>query len=236
MKNYNSDEFVRQDQEIMSYADNYFDYLYKLVKPYLNGKILEIGAGIGNITQRVLTGNYQSITCIEPDKNCLKQLESIKSKSGKPFDIYNEYFPEFVPDDKFDCIYHFNLLEHINNDIEALKISYQLLNNNGYLCLFVPAFPCLYGSMDIYLKHFRRYGMRNLTDKIQNSGFTIIEKKYSNFIGFFGWFINNRILKIKSQKPAQVYIFDKIILPIQAKLEKTFHFPFGQNIFIAAKK
>jgi hypothetical protein len=54
-------------------------------------------------------------------------------------------------------------------------------------------------------------------------------------MGFWGWFINNRILRIKEQKNSQVKLFDKL-LPLQNKIEKKLEPFWGQNLLIIGKK
>jgi SAM-dependent methyltransferase len=227
--------FVRRDQEIMASAVNHRKHLFSLLKPYLYGNVLEVGAGIGNITKMALSHpSVSSLTCIEPDVECASLLNALDAEI--PFDVIIGHFPEKLPDREFDCIWYFNVLEHIENDISALSASYSLLKPGGYLVLFLPAFQMLFGSMDRLLGHFRRYNKKDISKKLQKTGFSVIVNRYSNFIGFFGWFINNRILKIGSQRRFQVFLFDRLILPLQSILERLFEPPFGQSLFVVAKK
>ncbi len=234
------DNFIAYDQGIMSNADNYRKYLYLLLKPYIKGHILEIGAGIGNLTEEVtINDNNQikSITCIEEDIDCYKNLRSKFSTSDLELNFILGHFPHVKPASKqFDLIFSFNVLEHIDDDVQAIKECYNLLSPGGVLFAFVPAFQCLYGSMDHKLKHYRRYSKKGIIEKTKLAGFCIEKIRYCNFIGFLGWYFNNRILKIESQKPNQVAFFDKIILPVQSKIEKYIEPCVGQNLYIAARK
>ena len=234
------DSFITDDQNIMTQAKNYNKYLFSLLSPYVNGNILEIGAGIGNMTDMLLTNckkQIQSITCIEQDKECYKKLEEKLSS----LQIYSNSilgsFPEALDTkSQFDLICSFNVFEHIEDDNKAFVKCYNLLSPGGIMFAFVPAFQCIYGSMDQKLKHFRRYNKKEIIGKAKTAGFSVEKIRYCNFIGFLGWFVNNRILKIKSQKSNQVVLFDKIILPIQSKIEKYIEPRIGQNLYIVARK
>lgn len=235
-------EFVYSDQELMTDAVNYRNFLFSLVKPYIKGRILEIGSGLGNMTSLALanpSAPISSYTCVEPEKSCTEALEKLMKKSAVPHKIINGRFPESVSAEEkgnYDLLFSYNVMEHIEDDIEAFRISNTMLAENGTLFLFVPAFMCLFGSMDEQLKHFRRYSKTGLTAKLKNAGFEIEKIRYCNLSGFFAWFLNNRILKIKSQKASQIALFDKVILPAQKVLESLINPPFGQNIYAVARK
>ncbi|HBM15263.1 MAG TPA: hypothetical protein DD381_02795 [Lentisphaeria bacterium] len=234
------DNFISDDQKIMASAENYNRYLFSLIKPYLNGEVIEIGSGIGNITRQMLEtpSKISKLFCIEPDESCINSFKAITSQSRFPIQIIKGSFPETYPSQTgvADLIFSFNVLEHIKDDNGALFKSFELLKSSGYLFIYVPAFQCLFGSMDKRLNHYRRYSKIQLSKKLQSIGFKLIKCEYTNFVGFWAWLINNRIFKIKSQKPGQVKIFDNYILPIQIQLEKYIRFPIGQNLYIIAQK
>ena len=234
-----TENFIEKDQATMALADNYLDFLFSLVAPFQHGDVLEIGSGRGNITERTLKNNAQqidSLTCIEPDPVCIKALKEMSAKyPAKPL-IIEGYFPEAAfGSAAFDLIFSFNVLEHIEDDQNALSIATHSLKPKGILFAYVPAFPILYGSMDEVLHHCRRYSKKGLRENFMKCGLNIVELRYYNFIGFWGWFINNRIFRIKEQKNAQVKLFDKL-LPLQTMLEKRVEPLVGQNLLIIGEK
>ena len=179
----------------------------------------------------------QSITCIEQDCECYEKLARKLSSLQIHSDSILGSFPEALDvKSKFDLIFSFNVLEHIEDDNEAFIKCYNLLSPGGVMFTFVPAFQCLYGSMDRKLKHYRRYNKKKIIKKATVAGFCIDKARYCNFIGFWGWYFNNRVLKIESQKSNKVVFFDKILLPLQSKIEKYIEPYIGQNLYIAARK
>jgi len=234
-----TENFIEKDQAIMSLANNYLDFLFSLVAPFQHGEVLEIGSGRGNLTEMALkhkSSHIKSISCIEPDPICVSRLRKMSENYGTKTRIIDGFFPDAIPDSRdFDLIYSFNVFEHIRDDQDAIITAYNLLKKNGILLAYVPAFPILYGSMDRALNHYRRYSKQDIKEKFIKSGLTITKLRYFNFIGFFGWLVNNRIFKIKEQKTSQVRLFDTL-LPLQIKIEKKIEPFFGQNILIIGTK
>lgn len=232
-------DFVRQDQMLMSAAANYHHFQFEMLLPYLKGDVLEIGGGIGNMTTQALqqASRMTSFTCIEADPDCYAKLAAGTFPTHLETRIIQGRFPDKLPENRlFDLIYHFNVLEHIDDDEQALSVCFQLLKPGGIHFIFAPAFPFLYGSMDRMLEHHRRYRRKELLKKLELSGHRILQSRYCNPIGFLGWFFNNRILKIREQKSKQIYFFDRYILPVQYRLEKRLSMPFGQSLYIVATK
>lgn len=233
-------DFVVEDQALMDAAVNYNQWLYSLIAPWLKGNTLEIGSGIGNITMYILGAakNVRSLTCIDINPNCcgyLRQQSRLIPHEIK-LGVINTDFMDMPMTEKFDSIFSFNVLEHIKDDAAALRKMKDLLNPGGKILGFVPAIKGLYGSIDKKLNHYRRYSKRDLVDKIAKSGLDIIHIRYYNAIGVLGWFLNNRVMKIQSQKKKQIAFFDKYILPIQRNFESLVNLPFGQNLFFIARK
>jgi hypothetical protein len=69
-------------------------------------------------------------------------------------------------------------------DERALKNWFELLNSNGTLMVFVPAFMFLWSDHDEVNHHFRRYTVSSLSDKIKAAGFNVSKKGYWNSILF----------------------------------------------------
>src|SRR5579863_1819000 len=67
------DPFFAQDLAQMAKAVNYRRWQFRLIAPYLTGKVLEIGGGIGNFTAD-LAGAADSVISLEPNEYCHRQL------------------------------------------------------------------------------------------------------------------------------------------------------------------
>lgn len=208
--------------EIMSQAVWYNNWLLRQIENYLRGDILEIGAGIGNFTSRL--AKYGKVTAIDYDPD-YKNTNFGDIEKGK-------YFFE---NKKFDAIVCMNVLEHIKNDKRVLGNMFNLLNHGGKLILLVPAHKWAYGLMDENLGHFRRYSKNEITKKVHNSKFIILNSRYLNWLGLVGWFINGKILRREIISEGQLGIFDYIARPFLL-LEGVLEPPIGLSVLVIGEK
>ena len=80
---------------------------------------------------------------------------------------------DWEPDERFHIIGCFDLLEHIEEDVRALKKIYGLLEPKGVVLLTVPAFPALWSHYDVAVDHCRRYVRAEIEGLLKETGFTI---------------------------------------------------------------
>jgi len=218
--------------------NNYNLWIYENIKNALGKNIIEIGCGIGTIIKLMLKKDNK-ITGVDINDKYIKFLTKYyKNEKNLKFiksDIIN--LPKKVKGKIFDTVVMVNVLEHIKDDDKALKIVNKLLKKNGKIALMVPAFNMLFGPLDKSVGHFRRYNKNQLKKLLIRNGFIIQDIYYMNFIGFFGWFLNVRLLRKDYTPQTQSYFFDKFFVPIIKRIEKFLKPPFGQSIIaIAIKK
>ena len=72
----------------------------------------------------------------------------------------------------------FDILEHIEDDIGFLKTINTILIPDGRLYITVPAYNFLFSVDDRNAKHYRRYTITSLTEKLKSAGFIIDFKTY----------------------------------------------------------
>ena len=103
---------------------------------------------------------------------------------------------------KVDAVGLFDVLEHIEDDVNFLSQIHQILNDNGLFILSVPAYNLLWSNEDKIAGHFRRYKKKELEILLKTSGFEILFSSYFFSILFLPIFllrsIPSRLMK-KSQ-------------------------------------
>ncbi len=218
--------------EKLTEARNYNQWIYKLCAPYLGRRVLEIGSGIGNMTGFFLKHGSR-VLATDMDSQRLGKIRAQwpewKELDTAAWDI-NEAAPEKIRKFKPDTIVCINVLEHIENDVAALRRMSSLLVTGGKLLLYVPALSWIYGSLDRELHHFRRYKMKELKKQIAEAGFSLEKLHYVNLMGVPGWWWNNRIIKSRCFSSNQVKLFDRLV-PLAAGLEKWIKPCLGQSLF-----
>jgi len=202
--------------DVLSTADKFNNWMYLTIKPYLKGDILEIGSGIGNITQSVINDKYK-ITASDIRDNYCSMLRNRFDKNPylqevRHIDIVNPDFDQEYNDlfNKFDSIFALNVVEHIENDSLAIKNCKKLLRKDGNLIILVPAFQGLYNRFDKELEHFRRYTKPTL-EKLFVNDFKIHKTQYFNFIGIIGWWFSGSILRKKTIPGGQMNLYNKLV-------------------------
>ena len=218
---------------IMREVGWYNDWLFSFLEPNIKGRILEVGAGIGNFTSLLAKkGKVVAVDINNDYVTKLKKLSSNKISAGFGDIEKGNYF---FKNTKFDSIVCLNVLEHIKDDKRALTNMYKLLAKKGILLLLVPSHQFAYGSIDEKLGHHRRYDKRSLAKLLKKSGFSVTKMRYLNLLGLIGWFANSKILKREILPKNQLMVFNKLAR-MELVLEKAIEPPIGLSVLAVAKK
>jgi SAM-dependent methyltransferase len=218
----------------LSEAKNYRAALLREFSEHLRGCVLEVGAGIGQITEELLKNSAISkLVSIEPDPKFCARLHA----AFPAHQVIQSTIEDLKGDESWNAILNVNVLEHISEDERELMIYRQkLASKKGTLCLFVPARPEIYAPIDKDFGHFRRYTKAELRGKLERAGFQILKLRYYNFAGYFGWWLNFRALKKRSFDLQAVRFFDRIIFPPVHAIESKFcPPPIGQSLLAIAR-
>jgi len=230
-------DYTVRDQERMADAENYFEWQAGITKCQLGRRVLEIGCGVGNFTRHLV--DRELVAGIDVDADCIAKAKDRFRDCGnivhRHLDVMDEAFGTLRAHN-FDSVVCLNVLEHVQDDQLALANMASILPVGGKVVLLVPAFSGLYGPIDRHLGHYRRYSKRSLRETAMKSGFVAEKLRYMNFIGFFGWWCNARIFKKQEQSSGQIAIFDRLIVPIQSRIENAMSPPFGQSLFAVLVK
>jgi len=201
--------------------------------PYLKGNVIEIGAGIGQMTRHLLdlkTANR--LLAVEPDKGFCQQHRS----NFPGHELIEGIIDRVEPGSEWDAILSINVLEHIEADADELaKYATLLRKRHGAICLFVPARPEIYAPIDRDFGHFRRYTKPELREKLVNAGLTIKRLDYFNLPGYLAWWLNFCILKKRCFEIGKVRFYDRVIFPVVHRLESSMaRPPIGQSLLAVA--
>ena len=215
-------------------AKNYRRALVSEFRDVLHGEVIEVGAGIGQMTEhlRQLPAVRQAIA-VEPDPGFCAQHRAIFPDQK----VLQGTVADLPVGASADAILSINVLEHIEHDVIELECYCQLLRaRRGALCLFVPARPEIYAPIDKDFGHFRRYTFGELQDKLSRAGFKITRMHYFNSVGYFAWWLNFCVLKKRTFEPHKVRLHDRRIFPVVHWLEsRVARPPFGQSLLAIAR-
>jgi len=113
----------------------------------------------------------------------------------------------------FNLVLALDVIEHIDDDIHALKECQRILKDRGLLIVTVPAFMSLWSPWDEALGHKRRYDARRLSETAQQAALSIVRLTYIFFFVFPAAVSIRSVKKRLLQKDARHYSTDFIPLP-----------------------
>jgi SAM-dependent methyltransferase len=87
-----------------------------------------------------------------------------------------------LPSASVDAVVLLNVLEHVEQDGQAVAQIARVLKPGGIAVVEVPAGPGLYDVYDRYLRHFRRYRLRDLASLLRNAGLALLEESHLGFL------------------------------------------------------
>ena len=129
-----------------------------------------------------------------------------------------------VPQEQFDTVICLNVVEHLEDDVQALRNIRASLQKNGRAIILVPNGPGLYGSLDRVLGHYRRYTQEQLREVCEQAGFRVEKMLKFNRIGAPGWWWNGRVLKEKTFGFWQIKLLNTL-LPVVRPIDRFLPFP-----------
>jgi glycosyltransferase involved in cell wall biosynthesis len=200
-------------------------------------RVLEVGAGFGNMTRHLIP--RELLVASDLDPVALEHLRGV-FREDPSVRVASYRFPlapaelEEVRKLRFDTIVCLNVLEHIEQDTATLADLFAALAPGGRLILIVPALARLYGSLDQHLRHFRRYEKAELESKIHGAGFVLEECRFLNRPGIVGWYVNGRLLRRRVLPRGQLAAF-KLLMPL-LKREEANPPSIGMSLLAIARK
>jgi glycosyltransferase involved in cell wall biosynthesis len=189
-------------------APRFTGWMADAIRPYVGNRVLEIGAGIGNMTLHLLPRTIYWATDINP--SYLDSLERLKV--NRPYlrvaSLDATDASSFPPSESFDTVICLNVVEHLSDDHEALRNIWNVLEGGGRAIVLVPNGPKLFGTLDEVLGHCRRYTEDQLIDAGQAAGFEAEQLLKFNRPGVFAWWLNGQVLRRKTFGLGQIRLLN----------------------------
>ncbi|HEX3684426.1 MAG TPA: glycosyltransferase [Bryobacteraceae bacterium] len=210
----------------MEHAPRFNRWMAGTLKPFLGDRVLEIGAGIGNLT-RLLCANQPCYVVSDIDPYHLVQLRSqLRLRTNVSVVACNlgnsEDFDRFSG--SMDAAICINVLEHIEDDLRGLRNLHSALAPGGRAIVLVPQGENVYGTMDETLGHYRRYSKAALESQMRLAGFHVERIIEFNRVTYPGWFLNGRILRRRRVSRVQLWLFD-LLVPLWKRVDPYLPWP-----------
>ena len=220
----------------LSAAPRLNKWMADTIRPYVGERVLEIGAGIGNLT-RALLPRRKCYVATDIDAEHLARLSTrFQHRPNLRVRYCDLTNPEDFTDlrETVDSVICLNVLEHVEDDLQGLRNIYSALRPGGRAIVLVPHDQRIFGTLDEMLGHYRRYTHEELRKKMEQTGFQVERVLEFNRISRYPWWVSGRILKRKALGVGQMRIFDSLVW-LWRKIDSSLPWPPVSIIGIAVK-
>jgi glycosyltransferase involved in cell wall biosynthesis len=195
----------------MSGTPQYLSWIARLVRPHLGDTVLEIGAGIGNITARLMARRLRYVAA---EKDPL-YLHALGNRFLRTPNVEVRRFDPDNPDNQlgsgFDTVLCLNVLEYLDQPRPLVAVLGEAIKPGGDLVILVPQGPGLFGSVDRALGHKRRYSAAEIRRLLQDLGFEIRQVHQLNKAGKPAWWLFGKVLHRRHINKLTLKLFDKSV-------------------------
>ena len=202
-------------------------------RPYLGEHPIEIGSGFGDYAREWLP-SVQKFTATEADPALYEQLK--QEMAAYPNVSVRQVMLPAEDQADHSCLVSFNVLEHIDDHVGALRSMARLVRPEGYIVLVCPAFQFAMSPVDIATGHVRRYTRRTMTKALTEAGLEVVDVRYANSLGLICYYAFTSVLRRQPSDGGTISFYDKLVVPVVKTLEKLIgRPPFGQSVVAVAR-
>jgi SAM-dependent methyltransferase len=233
MTKINGDQRVQSEVlEGLATAVNHRRWFVELAIPFLGDNPIEIGSGLGDYALQ-WAQHFSRFTATEADPDRLVALKERLDGHGT-VDIRQMLLPTDEVNSYSGAV-SYNVLEHIEDHVGALRSAARLVRPGGRIVLIVPAFPFAMSPVDIATGHVRRYTKKSMRAALTEAGLTIEHLHYVNALGLIGYYMATSVFRLTPKEGPMVKLYDRLILPVTRAAERVVRPPFGQSVFAVAR-
>jgi 2-polyprenyl-3-methyl-5-hydroxy-6-metoxy-1,4-benzoquinol methylase len=218
--------------EGLSMCINHRKWFVSFAVPYLGDHPIEVGAGLGDYAEEWLN-HAPRMTAAEAEAERLIALKDRFADEPR-MEVRELLLPDPEPGD-YSAVVSYNVLEHIENDVEALASMRGLVRPGGHVVIVVPAFQWAMSPADVATGHVRRYTKKTMRAAMTAAGLEIIKLHYANTFGLIGYVLTTKILRLMPGPGKIVWIYDRFIAPLTRAAERLVTPPFGQSVVAIAR-
>lgn len=225
--------------ELFAAATRWKRYLKAQIGPFLQGDVLEVGAGIGGTTDVLLAGTASTWTCLEPDADLHGQLAqavpAYGAREGVDAHALRGTVAGLPADAAFDCLLYVDVLEHIEDDRGELQAAAARTRAGGTIVVMSPAHQALYSPFDAHVGHCRRYDRQRLVE-IAPAGMPVERLRYLDAAGLLASLANRWLLRASLPTAGQIETWDKLLVPCSRVLDPLLAHRVGKSVLAVYRK
>ena len=225
--------YVGKELELFAHAQNWKRYWSGVLKPYLRGDVLEVGAGLGANTRLLRSPAQSRWVCLEPDGQLLQQLRQSQTSAPlpEPCELRQGCVQDLAPEPVFDAILYVDVLEHIADDAAELARAAVRLREGGRIIVLSPAHNWLFSPFDASIGHYRRYSRRSLAAAARAiPGLRLERLIYLDSAGLLASLGNKLLLQQGMPTLKQILFWDRTLVPASRLLDPLLSHRLGKSL------
>lgn len=191
----------------------YLSWITRLLRPYMGDTVLEVGAGIGNLTGRLMGKKLRYVSA-DRDPLYLHSLRNrfLRTPNVEVQAIDPDKPADFEPfRDSVQTALCVNVLEYAANPAQVLKSLRSTVQSGGNIIVLVPQGSGLFGKLDQTLGHKRRFAETELRGLLDAAGFAVETTHQVNKISKPAWWLHSKVLGTSRLNKVTLKIFDKTV-------------------------
>jgi SAM-dependent methyltransferase len=229
--------YLGGELDLFALAVNWKRYVKSEIGKYLVGNVLEVGAGIGGTTAALHDGSAHRWVCLEPDQNQARTLQTMAAERwgiAAPLVVVGS-LRAFAERPAFDCVLYMDVLEHIEDDCDEMRVAARLLRAGGRLVVLSPAHRWLFSAFDQQVGHLRRY-TKNMLQALQPPGCVEEKLLYLDSLGLFLSLGNAFVLRKALPSRSQIALWDRVFMPGSRVVDRVLGRKVGKSVLAVWRK
>ena len=164
-------------------APRYRRWQIETVRPYCGRSVLELGPGMGHFAAELHGLGLDRLVLGDAEAYALAHLEARFAGRGE-IEVVELHVPGPIDiGEPVETIVAMNVIEHIEDDVEALRDLATALVPGGRIVVWVPGYPQLYGEFDRKVGHVRRHTPATMSATVRAAGLDVVTCRPLNLIG-----------------------------------------------------
>jgi glycosyltransferase involved in cell wall biosynthesis len=220
---YKEDAFGSHVLTRLRRAPRFSRWMADMLRPHVGQRVLELGAGIGNLTVELIPRNSYWAS----DRNPLYLHNLRRLAPTQPYlhvCLINAEDSNSFPKEQFDTVICRYTIEHAEDDLLAMRNVFNAVSNDGNVLVLVPHNPSFYGTLDKVVGHLRRYTLAELTDLGNRAGLRMKLAIAFNRAGSPAWWWDGKVVRHRNIRLWQVKLFN-FLVPVIRLIDSWLPFP-----------
>jgi SAM-dependent methyltransferase len=202
--------------------------------------ILDIGTSTGTNLRMLRTLGFGNVQGLDASDEAIRFCAQKGFNTVRKGDLCSMPFASSA----FDFVLATDVIEHVDDDAQAMAEIARILKPGGIALITVPTFRCLWGLQDEIAKHKRRYRKSELLALVTSSGMRIERQYYFNYLLFLPIWLGRRLIRLlgcalKSEAEVNSPLVNRLLSIVFAADTKTapvLSVPFGVSALVLARK